>query len=105
MQRIVALTFFTMFPLVTSLIHTFVSLVRKSNQASCVVMAHTEATLVLVKTYFAFRHGLILHWFKDLINVTGKLNRRNVCTLLSRILIRGDDEGSKRMSKRWVYEL
>ena len=73
MQRIVVLTFFTMFSLVTSLTHTFVSLVRKSNQASCVVMAHTEATLVLVKTYFAFRHGLMLLWLKDLMNVTKKL--------------------------------
>ena len=73
MQRIVVLTFFTMFFLVTSLTHTFVSLVRKSNQASCVVMAHTEATLVLVKTYFAFRHGLMLLWLKDLMNVTKKL--------------------------------
>ena len=91
MQRIEALTFFTMFSLVTSLIHTFVSLVRKSNQAGCVVMAYTEATLVLVKKYFAFKHGLILHWFKYLINVTGKLHRRNVWTLLSRILIRGDE--------------
>ena len=54
MQRIVALTFFTMFSLVTSLTHTFVSLVHKSNQASCIVMAQTETTLVLVKTYFAF---------------------------------------------------
>ena len=73
MQRIVVLTFFTMFSLVTSLTHTFVSLVRKSNQASCVLMAHTEATLVLVKTYFAFRHGLMLLWLKDLMNVTKKL--------------------------------
>ena len=73
MQRIVVLTFFTMFSLVTSLTHTFVSLVRKSNQASCVVMAHTEATLVLVKTYFALRHGLMLLWLKDLMNVTKKL--------------------------------
>ena len=73
MQRIVVLTFFTMFSLVTSLTHTFVSLVRKSNQASCIVMAHTEATLVLVKTYFAFRHGLMLLWLKDLMNVTKKL--------------------------------
>ena len=73
MQRIVVLTFFTMFSLVTSLTHTFVSLVRKSNQVSCVVMAHTEATLVLVKTYFAFRHGLMLLWLKDLMNVTKKL--------------------------------
>ena len=73
MQRIVVLTFFTMFSLVTSLTHTFVSFVRKSNQASCVVMAHTEATLVLVKTYFAFRHGLMLLWLKDLMNVTKKL--------------------------------
>ena len=72
MQRIVVLTFFTMFSLVTSLTHTFVSLVRKSNQASCIVMAHTEATLVLVKTYFAFRHGLMLLWLKDLMNVTEK---------------------------------
>ena len=73
MQRIVVLTFFTMFSLVTSLTHTFVSLVRKSNQASCIVMAHTEATLVLVKTYFALRHGLMLLWLKDLLNVTKKL--------------------------------
>ena len=73
MQRIVVLTLFTMFSLVTSLTHTFVSLVRKSNQASCIVMAHTEATLVLVKTYFAFRHGLMLLWLKDLINVAKKL--------------------------------
>ena len=73
MQRIVVLTLFTMFSLVTSLTHTFVSLVRKSNQASCIVMAHTEATLVLVKTYFAFRHGLMLLWLKDLMNVTKKL--------------------------------
>ena len=73
MQRIVVLTFFTMFSLVTSLTHTFVSLVRKSNQASCIVMAHTEATPVLVKTYFAFRHGLMLLWLKDLMNVTKKL--------------------------------
>ena len=73
MQRIVVLTFFTMFSLVTSLTHTFVSLVRKSNQASCVAMAHTEATLVLVKTYFALRHGLMLLWLKDLMNVTKKL--------------------------------
>ena len=73
MQRIVVLTFFTMFSLVTSLTHTFVSLVRKSNKASCIVMAHTEATLVLVKTYFAFRHGLMLLWLKDLMNVTKKL--------------------------------
>ena len=73
MQRIVVLTFFTMFSLVTSLTHTFVSLVRKSNQVSCIVMAHTEATLVLVKTYFAFRHGLMLLWLKDLMNVTKKL--------------------------------
>ena len=73
MQRIVVLTFFTMFSLVTSLTHTFVSLVRKSNQASCIVMAHTEAKLVLVKTYFALRHGLMLLWLKDLLNVTKKL--------------------------------
>ena len=73
MQRIVVLTFFTMFSLVTSLTHTFVSLVRKSNQASCIVMAHTEATLVLVKTYFAFRHGLMLLWLEDFMNVTKKL--------------------------------
>ena len=73
MQRIVVLTLFTMFSLVTSLTHTFVSLVRKSNQARCIVMAHTEATLVLVKTYFAFRHGLMLLWLKDLMNVTKKL--------------------------------
>ena len=73
MQRIVVLTLFTMFSLVTSLTHTFVSLVCKSIQASCVVMARTEATLVLVKTYFAFRHGLMLLWLKDLMNVTKKL--------------------------------
>ena len=101
MQRIVVLTFFTMFSLVTSLTHTFVSLVRKSNQASCIVMAHTEATLVLVKTYFAFRHGLMLLWLKDLMNVTKKLQFidatfRNSFLVSQSEVMRGDEEDTKQ---------
>ena len=98
MQRIVVLTLFTMFSLVTSLTHTFVSLVRKSNQASCVVMAHTEATLVLVKTYFAFRHGFdatLVERFNE-CNQKVTTHRHNVSNLLSSVLIRGDEEGTKQ---------
>ena len=44
-------TFSTMFSCVTSWTHTLVSFVRKSNQASCVVIAHVEVALVLVEKY------------------------------------------------------
>ena len=90
-----------MFSLVTSLIHTFVSLVRKSNQASCIVIAHTEATLVLVKTYFAFRHSLMLLWLKDLMNVIEKLQFldptfRHSCVEFSSRVMRGVYEGTRQ---------
>ena len=43
------------------------------------------------KTDNVARHGLMLLWFKDLMNVTEvKIHRPNVSTLLSNAFIRGD---------------
>ena len=51
------LAFFTVFSRVARWTHTLVSLVCKSNQASCIVVADVEAALVLmgkdVEPYFS----------------------------------------------------
>ena len=60
---------------------------------------HTETSWYLkyIKVYTAtrwtIRHGLMLLWFTDLMNVTEEvtIHRPNVSTLLSSAFIRGDE--------------
>ena len=58
-----ALTIFTMFSSVGSLTHTKVPLVCKSIQASCIVTAHVDATLVLVRKNSYFTINVVLFSF------------------------------------------
>ena len=53
---------------------------------------------VNMATRWTIRHGLILPWFKDLLNVTKevKIHRPNVLTLLSNAFIRGDPNAATR---------
>ena len=50
------------------------------------------------KNKISFRHGLMLLWFTDLMNVTEEvtIHRPNVSTLLSSAFIRGDLNAATR---------
>ena len=49
-------------------------------------------------TRWTIRHGLMLLWFKDLMNVTKEaiIHRPNISTLLSSAFIRGDSNAATR---------
>ena len=53
---------------------------------------------------FGFRHGLMLLWFTDLMNVTEEvtIHRPNVSTLLSGAFIRGDLIATTRDPFIWL---
>ena len=63
---------------------------------SCYFLKETSLKEKYIKVYTAtrwtIRHGLILLWFADLMNVTEEvtIHRPNVSTLLSGASIRGD---------------
>ena len=72
---------------------------RKSEKK---MTANTNMTLKYIKVHIAtrwtIRHGLMLLWFTDLMNVTEEvtIHRPNVSTLLSIALFRGDLNAAAR---------
>ena len=69
---------------------------------SCYFLKETSLKEKYIKVYTAtrwtIRHGLILLWFADLMNVTEEvtIHRPNVSTLLSSAFIRGDLNAATR---------
>ena len=69
---------------------------------SCYFLKETSLKEKYIKVHTAtrwtIRHGLILLWFADLMNVTEEvtIHRPNVSTLLSGAFIRGDLNAASR---------
>ena len=59
---------------------------------------HLKYITVHTATRWTIRHGLVLLWFKDLMNVTEEvtIHGPNVSTLLSSAFIRGDLNAATR---------
>ena len=68
------------------------------NNSLTVLLSQMKYIKVHTATRWTIRHGLMLLWFADLMNVTEEvsIHRPNVSTLLSSAFIRGDLNAATR---------